>query len=107
MNKQTQRLTPAFQQTGNTSQGKFQFLPQQVRVDFEDGSAIVAPAGETTIKAASVASTFGDIINIACKLFPSLCEVDDGNGGGESDCYIIISPDGTKITVCRPPRNIT
>lgn len=100
MNKLTQRSTSA------VSQGKFQFIPQQVRVDFEDGSAIVGPVGEMTIQAASVASTAGDIISIVCKVFPSLCELDDGGGDGDSGCYIIIAPDGTKITVCPPPKKI-
>lgn len=76
--------------------GSFQLLPQQVRVDFDDGSAVVAPLGEATISARSVGVSAGDIITIACKLFPSLC------GGGGGGCYIIIGPDGTKITICPP-----
>lgn len=88
-----------------TGQGRFQLLPQQVQVDFEDGSGIVAPIGEATIQAASVASTVGDIITIACKLFPKLCGIKDdgdGGGGGKPGCYKITGPDGTVITICPP-----
>jgi len=97
------------EQTGLTGQGKFQFLPQQIQVDFEDGSAIVAPVGEATIRAASVASTVGDIIDIACKLFPKLCGGGGdggGGGGGKPGCYVIIGPDGTTITICPPMKVI-
>lgn len=80
-----------------TGQGKFQLLPQQVQVDFDDGSAIIAPAGEATIQAASVRDTVGTIVDIACRIFPSLCEKDSGD-----NCYTIIGPDGTKITICPP-----
>lgn len=86
-------------------QGSFQLLPQQVRVDFEDGSAVVAPVGEATIYAGSVSVTVGDIIDIACKLFPKLCGGGgNGGGGGKPGCYIIIGPDGTEIRICPPPK---
>ena len=92
-------------------QGRFQLLPQEVRVDFSDGSAIVAPLGEATISASSVAITVGDIITIGCKLFPKLCGGGGGGGGaggggGGGGCYIIIGPDGTKITICPPPPKV-
>ncbi|MCB0164585.1 MAG: hypothetical protein KDI79_10180 [Anaerolineae bacterium] len=98
-------MNKVIEQTRLTGQGKFQFLPQQVQIDFEDGSAIIAPVGEATIEAASVAITAGDIIDIACKLFPKLCGGGGGGGGGgKPGCYVIVGPDGTTITICPPAK---
>ncbi|KFN46963.1 hypothetical protein N787_01310 [Arenimonas metalli CF5-1] len=79
-----------------------------VRVDYGDGSAVIAPVGEATISARSTADTVGDIISIACKLFPKLCGGGGGGGGGggKPGCYIIIGPDGTEIRICPPPTKI-
>lgn len=82
--------------------GRFRTLPEMVRVDFEDGSAVIGPASEITLSARSVSVTAGDIIDIACKIFPKLCGGGGGGGGGGSGCYTIILPDGTKITICPP-----
>lgn len=105
MNKWTQDTQNGEQQARLAGEGRFLFLPQQVRVDFEDGSAIVAPVGEATVNQASVASTVGDIIDIACKLFPRLCGSSGGDGGGRKPgCYTITGPDGTEIRICPPPQ---
>lgn len=78
-----------------------------VQIDFEDGSSLTAPEGDANVSARPVSAVVGDIITIACKLFPSLCEIKDGGGGGDgggAGCYTIIGPDGTRITICPPPR---
>ena len=98
-------MKSVYDHAGSVSQGRFQLLPQQVRVDFEDGSAVVAPVGEVTIHSASLKTTIGDIIDIACKIFPKLCGEKDGGGGGtKPGCYTIIGPDGTTITICPPAK---
>lgn len=78
-----------------------------MQVDFDDGSSIIAPVGEAMIAERTVADTVGDIITIACKLFPRLCGGgggDGGGGGGKPGCYVIIGPDGTEITICPPKK---
>lgn len=93
----------------SAGQGRLHWLPQLVRVDYEDGSGVIAPAGEVTISARSAADTVGDVISIVCKLFPKLCGGTDGGGGGgggKPGCYIIIGPDGTEIRICPPPTKI-
>lgn len=87
-------------------QGKFQLLPQMVRVQFEDGSAMVAPAEEVTVAARSVSSTVGDVVDIFCRIFPKFCGGGGGGGGGgtKPGCYIIIGPDGTEIRICPPAK---
>lgn len=88
--------------SGDKDQGKFRVV-EMVEWEFADGSGVIAPAGEVSFSARGVASTIGDIITIACKLFPKLCgEKDPGDGGGGGGCYVIIGPDGTKITICPP-----
>lgn len=78
------------------SQGKFALF-ELAHVRFPDGTAVIAPSHEVALNAKSVAGTIGDIIDIACKLFPKICGVRGGGG-----CYVIIGPDGTKITICPP-----
>jgi hypothetical protein len=82
------------------SGGKFRTL-RLVQVDFEDGSSVIAPDGEVSV-ARSPADTVGDIIGIACKLFPRLCAPPDKKPDTKPGCYTIIGPDGTKITICPP-----
>jgi len=100
MDKPTATANPGNQQI----QGRFKLLPQQVRIDFDDGSAIIAPAGEAPIPSTSVAITVGDVVDILCKIFPKYCGGGGGGGGGGEGCYTIIGPDGTKITICPPPK---
>ncbi len=86
------------------SQGTFNMLPRMVQVVFEDGSSITAPSDDLLpLSEASVAITVGDIVDIACKIFPKLCGGGNGGGGGgKPGCYEIKGPDGTTITICPP-----
>jgi hypothetical protein len=86
-------------------EGRFRLLPQLVQVDFENGASVTAPASEAmTVSAAALGDTIGPIIDIACRIFPTLCG--GGGGGGGGGCYVIKGPDGTTITICPPGHGI-
>jgi hypothetical protein len=73
-----------------------------IQMDFEDGTTVVAPEGFSFNK--STLGDVGDIIDIACKITGWCGGGGGGSGGGGSGCYTIILPDGTKITICPPPK---
>ena len=76
---------------------------QMVRLQFDDGSTVIAPEIATNLSARSVTDTIGDVVSIVCKLFPKLCGAKDpGEPPKGGCCYTIIGPDGTKITICPP-----
>jgi hypothetical protein len=71
-----------------------------VRLDFDDGSTIIAP--EAVMMQKGTIDTVGDIVDIFCKL-TGRCGGGGGGGGGGPVCYkTIISPDGT-ITITPVP----
>jgi hypothetical protein len=78
--------------------GKFQLVPQQVRVDYEDGSSVVGPAGEVTVATRSIVDTVKDVKSIFCSVFPtsSICGPSAPPATvGRPGCYTITGPDGT------------
>jgi hypothetical protein len=84
--------------------GTFHTLPQMVRVDYEGGFSIEVPADFSV--SARLIDDIGPIVSAVCKLFPRVC---GGGGGGDTTttgqgCYTIITPDGTKITICPPSK---
>lgn len=89
-------------QRGSYAPGRFQ-ISEMAELQFEDGTTVSGPADGISLSAKSAAVTAGDIIDIACMIFPKLCapkDPDGGGGGGGSGCYKISLPDGTTITIC-------
>ena len=75
-----------------------------IQMDFDNGTTFIAPENVAFTK--NILDDIGDIIDIGCKL-TGWCGGDNGGGGGTSSgsgCYTIITPDGTKITICPPPQ---
>lgn len=78
--------------------GRFTVL-EQMRLEYPDGTQVVGPLNGSLPSAEALRVTAGDIIDIACRIFPKLCGGGGGGGGGDG-CYKITLPDGTTITIC-------
>lgn len=70
-----------------------------IQMDFDNGTTFIAPENVAFTK--NILDDIGDIIDIGCKL-TGWCGGNGGGTSGGSGCYTIITPDGTKITICPP-----